>query len=50
VIEGAAAVPVASLLFQPGRWQGKTIAVVLCGGNIDSIQFAAINGLTLRDR
>jgi threonine dehydratase len=35
VIEGAAGVAVAALLLRPGRWQGKTVAVVLCGGNID---------------
>jgi threonine dehydratase len=34
LIEGAAGVAVAALLKTMKRWQGKQVAVVLCGGNI----------------
>jgi threonine dehydratase len=34
LIEGAAGVAVAALLKTMERWQGKQVAVVLCGGNI----------------
>jgi threonine dehydratase len=33
IVEGAAAVSVASLLQQPERYRGKLSVVVLCGGN-----------------
>lgn len=33
--EGAAGVAVAALLRQRDRWRGKTVAVVVCGGNVD---------------
>jgi threonine dehydratase len=42
VIEGSAGVAIAALLLRPGRWQGKTVAVVLCGGNIDPATFDKI--------
>jgi threonine dehydratase len=42
VIEGAAGVAVASLLLRSERWQGKTVAVVICGGNIDTSIFDKI--------
>ena len=34
LVEGAAGVAVAALLKTQQRWQGKQVAVVLCGGNI----------------
>ena len=34
LVEGAAGVAVAALLKTQERWQGKQVAVVLCGGNI----------------
>jgi threonine dehydratase len=36
VVEGAGAAGLAALLAHPGRFAGKTIGVVLCGGNIDT--------------
>ncbi len=42
IIEGAAGVAVASLLIQPQRWQGKTVAVILCGGNIEDVTLQRI--------
>jgi threonine dehydratase len=42
VIEGAAGVAVAALLLRPHRWQGKTVAIVICGGNIDPATFDKI--------
>jgi threonine dehydratase len=33
--EGAGAAPLAALLQERGRWQGKRVATILCGGNID---------------
>ena len=37
--EGAGAAPLAALLQQRGRWEGKRAATVLCGGNIDLALF-----------
>lgn len=34
LIEGAAAVPIAALLKNPGAFQGKNVVVILCGANI----------------
>ena len=34
LLEGAAAVPVAALLAEPGRYRGKTVVLVICGANI----------------
>ena len=36
VVEGAGAAGLAALLQHPGRFAGKTVGVVLCGGNIDT--------------
>ncbi|MDP1026620.1 threonine ammonia-lyase [Sphingomonas sp. KR1UV-12] len=36
VVEGAGAAGLAALLAHPGRFAGKTVGVVLCGGNIDT--------------
>lgn len=34
LMEGAAAVAVASFLKEPARYAGKTVAVIICGGNV----------------
>ncbi len=34
--EGAGAAPLAALMQEQGRMQGKKVAVILCGGNIDT--------------
>lgn len=36
MIEGAAGVAVAAFLREAGRYQGKTVAVVICGGNLSA--------------
>ena len=36
VVEGAGAAGLAALLADPGRFAGKKVATVLCGGNIDT--------------
>jgi threonine dehydratase len=36
VVEGAGAAGLAALLADPGRFRGKKVATVLCGGNIDT--------------
>ena len=36
VVEGAGAAGLAALLADPGRFTGKTVGTVLCGGNIDT--------------
>ena len=36
VVEGAGAAGLAALLGQPERFAGKTVGIVLCGGNIDT--------------
>ena len=36
VVEGAGAAGLAALLADPGRYQGKKVATILCGGNIDT--------------
>lgn len=36
VVEGAGAAGLAALLAHPERFRGKTVGVVLCGGNIDT--------------
>lgn len=35
VVEGAGAAGLAALLAEPERFKGKTVGIVLCGGNID---------------
>jgi threonine dehydratase len=35
VVEGAGAAGLAALLADPGRFAGRTVGIVLCGGNID---------------
>lgn len=36
VVEGAAAVGLAALLADPERWRGRTVGLILSGGNIDT--------------
>ena len=36
VVEGAGAAGLAALLAHPDRFRGKTVGIVLCGGNIDT--------------
>ena len=36
VVEGAGAAGLAAMLAEPGRYKGKKIATLLCGGNIDT--------------
>ena len=36
VVEGAGAAGLAALLQHPGRFAGRTVGIVLCGGNIDT--------------
>ena len=36
VVEGAGAAGLAALLAHPDRFKGKTVGIVLCGGNIDT--------------
>ena len=36
VVEGAGAAGLAALLAHPARFKGKTVGIVLCGGNIDT--------------
>jgi threonine dehydratase len=42
LVEGAGAAGLAALLRYPGRFQGKRVGLVLCGGNIDPLLLAAI--------
>jgi threonine dehydratase len=42
VAEGAGAAGVAALLAYPGRWAGRSVGTVLCGGNIDQRLIASI--------
>ncbi len=43
-IEGAAALPIAALLGQPGRFKGRTVVCIASGGNIDPARFDALIG------
>jgi threonine dehydratase len=36
VVEGAGAAGLAAMLAEPGRFAGRKVATVLCGGNIDT--------------
>jgi threonine dehydratase len=42
IAEGAGAAGLAALLAQPQRFAGKTVGLVLCGGNIDSRLLASV--------
>jgi threonine dehydratase len=42
LVEGAGAAGLAALLKYPERFAGKTVGLVLCGGNIDPLLLAAI--------
>ncbi len=42
LVEGAGAAGLAALLKYPGRFKGKKVGLVLCGGNIDPLLLAAI--------
>jgi threonine dehydratase len=44
VAEGAGAAPLAALLEERARMAGKTVAVVLSGGNIERARFHRILG------
>lgn len=39
-VEGAAGVALAAYLRQVERWRGKTVVVILCGGNVSAEEFA----------
>jgi threonine dehydratase len=40
-VEGAAGVALAAYLRQRERWRGKTVVVILCGGNVRAEEFAS---------
>ncbi len=42
VVEGAGAASLAALLKEPGRYAGRRVGLVLCGGNIDPLVLAEI--------
>jgi threonine dehydratase len=42
VVEGAGAASLAAMLRYPGRFKGKKVGIVLCGGNIDPLMLAEI--------
>lgn len=42
VVEGAGAAGLAALLKHPGRFAGKQVGLVLCGGNIDPLMLSAL--------
>jgi threonine dehydratase len=42
VVEGAGAASLAAVLREPGRFRGRSVGLVLCGGNIDPLVLAAI--------
>jgi threonine dehydratase len=42
VAEGAGAAPLAGLMQEQASMQGKTVGLILCGGNVDSDVFAAV--------
>ena len=42
VVEGAGAAGLAAVLADPGRFRGRTVGLVLCGGNIDTRLLASV--------
>src|SRR3546814_9562204 len=42
VVEGAGAAGIAALMHEPGRYAGRRVATVICGGNIDSRILASV--------
>jgi threonine dehydratase len=42
IAEGAGAAGLAAMLAQPGRFRGRTVGLVLCGGNIDPRILASV--------
>jgi threonine dehydratase len=42
IIEGAAGVPVAAAIQQKEKWKGKSIAIILCGRNIDFEKYRSV--------
>ena len=42
IAEGAGAAPLAALMQERDTLRGKTVGVILCGGNIDADQFATV--------
>ncbi|MBL0141864.1 MAG: threonine ammonia-lyase [Betaproteobacteria bacterium] len=42
VVEGAGAASLAAMLREPGRFRGRRVGLVLCGGNIDPLMLAEI--------
>ena len=49
LIEGAAAVAVAAFRRDAGRWEGKQVAIVLCGRNVSPEVFAQVFGNATRN-
>ena len=44
VVEGAGAAPLAALLQERGRMEGRNVGVVLSGGNIERARFLTVLG------
>jgi threonine dehydratase len=42
IVEGAAGVPVAAAIQQKEKWRGKSIAIILCGRNIDFEKYRSV--------
>jgi threonine dehydratase len=42
VVEGAGAAGLAAVIADPGRFKGRTLGIVLCGGNIDTRLLASV--------
>jgi hypothetical protein len=42
VVEGAGAAGLAAVLKEPGRFKGRVLGLVLCGGNIDTRLLASV--------
>jgi threonine dehydratase len=42
VVEGAGAAGLAALLAEPERWRGRTVGLILTGGNIDTRLLATV--------
>ena len=49
VAEGAGAAPLAALLQERERMAGKTVGVILSGGNIERARFSQVLGGTRRE-
>ncbi len=42
LVEGAGALPLAAMLHSPGLWRGRTVVLVVSGGNVSPERFAEI--------